>query len=81
MFTSTHASSTAASTHAARKTTTTSRTKATNEYLKAAANKAYETTANFHRMLPNPQISRADNATAKAFCARASGEASSYVAT
>lgn len=79
MFTSIHAYSTAAYTHAARKTTTNNRTKATNEYLKAAANRAYETTANFHRMLPNPQISRADNATAKAFCAKASGEASSYM--
>ncbi|KAL3144390.1 hypothetical protein ABBQ32_004144 [Trebouxia sp. C0010 RCD-2024] len=63
--------------YAARNTTTTNSTKATKEYLNAAANNAYETTASFHRMLPNPQTNRAERATAKAFCANASGEASS----
>ena len=63
--------------HAARKTTTISSTSATNEYLKAAANSAYDTIASFHKMLPNPQTNRAERATAKAFCASASGEASS----
>ena len=63
--------------YAAKNSTTTSNTRATKEYLKAAANSAYDTTASFHRILPNPHSKRADRATAKAFCAKASGEASS----